>query len=157
MNSAQTDFLISIIKEKLSSFQKSEYTDALHQLNEKFNLVTSENYASPDDFVVECIENFYEGNVEFSDERYRGLNLEDIMSSVNDFARDFKITLCDILKKNPDQDFVNSTGEIWKDTIKLILAKLIEEQTGIPNEMNTIMFSAMVVYCISHTITNICD
>ena len=134
----------------------NQYNKALEALEEKFKTVKEEQLISPDDFVVECVESFYEGNVEFSDEVYKGLNMEDIMSSINDFARDFKIILCDILRKNPDTDLVNSTGDVWKDYVKLIMAKLIEMRSGIPDEMTAIMFSAMVVYCISYSITNIC-
>lgn len=156
MKTEQTNFLIDIIKTTLGDSKQDQFIKALESLEEKFKTVKEEQYISPDDFVVECVESFYEGNIEFSDEVYRGLNMEDIMSSINDLARDFKIALCDILKKNPDTDLVNSAGDIWKDYVKLIIAKLIEMRSGIPDEMTAIMFSAMVVYCISYSITNIC-
>ncbi|MBB4807075.1 hypothetical protein HNP38_002379 [Chryseobacterium defluvii] len=157
MNQEQTTFLITAIKDALNTSQQKQYTIALNHLEERFNSV--EQYdASPDDFIVECVESFYEGNAEseFPDERYKGLNLEEIMASINDIARDFKITLCDILKKNPDTDLVNTTGDTWKEAVKLIIGQLIAAYTGIPDQMTIIMFSAAVVYCISHTITNIC-
>ncbi|MGC4129231.1 MAG: hypothetical protein QM564_06655 [Bergeyella sp.] len=156
MNQEQTTFLIATVRDALSASQQKKYTTALNHLEDRFSSV--EQYTSPDDFIVECVESFYEGNAEseFSDERYKGLNLEDIMSSINDIARDFKIALCDILKKNPDTDLVNTTGDIWKESVKMIIGKLVETYTGIPDQMTIIMFSAAVVYCISHTITNIC-
>ena len=156
MNTEQTDFLIATIRETLTNSQQEKYTTTLAHLKERFNSVDQVHYSSPDDFVVECIEDFYEGNAEFSDERYKGLNLEDIMSSINEIAKDFKINLCDILKKNPDIDLVNTTGDTWKEAVKLIIGQLIAAYTGIPDQMTIIMFSAAVVYCISHTITNIC-
>lgn len=156
-NNNHIQYLLDIVS---GSFQTKDqqklYKPALRELNVKFLTAPNEKYFSVDDFAVECLELFYIEEKGLPNEIYKGYNLDDAIAYINDLVRDFKIALCDTIKKHPDKNLTNTADETWKDIIKWYIGTMVTKLSGVPNEVTAILISAFVVYCINTAITDLC-
>lgn len=149
-----TDYLIDEIKESINSEEQKYFIRSVENLTNKFE--SADNANSMDSFSVECLELFHTKEIGFPDEIYKGISEEDLKTYLNDIARSLKSFLCQTFKENPDKNFIDTTNDIWKDSLKYVIGITLLK-IGISNSIVTIIYGAFIIYCINHGIKDFCN